>query len=167
MGFQPSNEAQTLISQFQTSDQIFKEAWANFETKHQKELEMLEALREQRNVDLDEAKRVLREESFNADITQVKFIEIGPFKVQKKESKWFIVEKFKSLLEDMGKYDAALSEGVIAEKIEVDYKTALAWLEKNSLTEKFLSCEDGKELTPAVSGPKPIPSFGAELKEAK
>lgn len=160
-----SESTQTRIDAFEQADKAFRAAWDDFEQKHQQELEYLDKLREERNVRLDEAKRVMRDEAAELDITKVKFLKAGPFSVQKKWSGFYLPEKFVAMLEGRHLYDQAVAEGAVREITEVPFEKAKAFLESKGLRDDFAECEDGKELTPAVTGPKPIGGFGAESKE--
>lgn len=166
--FQISSETQQKIDSFEQSDAAYKAAWDQFERAHFQELEALDRMREDRNNKLDDAVRTLRTESAEADITQVKLVKAGPFSVQKRFSQFYAPEKTVSMLKDKGLYDSALRNRVVAEKIELEkYDTVYAFLEREGVAKDFEECEDGQELTPAVSGPKPVPPFGSEIKERK
>jgi hypothetical protein len=166
--FQFSKDTQDKVTLFEQSDSAFKAAWGALEQKISAELQYLDSLREDRNAKLDEAKRAIRTESVEADITENKSLRIGTFSVQKKWSNFYTPEKFVALLKDKGLYDGALSAKIVAEKIEIaKFDVAKQFLENEGVLTDFEECEDGQELTPAVSGPKPIPPLGAELKESK
>ena len=120
----------------------------------------LDNAREEMNAALDEAKRALRTDAVDADYRKIKVIKTGPFTVNKKWSGFYIVEMFTELAKGCGVYDAAVDEGVIQVSTTVSTKKAEEFLRKKSLDQKFKACVDGKELTPAVSGPKPIAAFG-------
>lgn len=165
---QVSNETQTKVSSFEQADAAYKAAWDAFETAHKHELESLDKLREDRNAKLDEAIRSLREEAVSIDITLTKRIDAGPLYVQKKWSSFYVPKKLVSELKDHNLFDSALASGIVEERIDVaDYEKVKDFLEKSGVAQDFEDCEDGKELTPAVYGPKPIPPFGAEAKERK
>lgn len=166
--FQGSKELQDKIDDFEKSDITFKSAWSVLEQKMAQELEYLDGLREERNEKLDLAKRALRAEALEASIKDVKFVKIGPFSVQKKWSSFYVPEKLVALLKDKGLYDSAISAKIIAEKIEVEkFDVVKQYLKVEGIEADFEDCEDGMEMTPAVTGPKPIPPFGVEQKDAK
>ena len=166
--FQVSQETQDKVAAFEQSDANFKNAWAVFEQRLEQELALLDKVREDRNAKLDEARRALRAEAQELSITHCKVVKAGPFSVLKKWSSFYIPEKFVAMLKDRGLYDAAVSAKVVAEKIEVGkFEAVKAFLTNEGVAQDFEECEDGCELTPAVSGPKPIPPFGSELKESK
>ena len=166
--YQVSKETQDKNAIFEQAEAAFKASLEAFERTHELELIALDKLREDRNAKLDEVKRALRAEAVDADITEVKFIKIGKFSVQKKWTHYYSPEKFVALLKDKGLYDSALSAKIVAEKIEVaKFEQAEAFLKTEGVAKDFEECEDGQELTPAITGPKPVPAFGAEQKDAK
>lgn len=166
--YQFTKETQDKINLYNQADQDFKAAWAVFEQKMAVELQHLDQLREDRNVKLDEAKRAARTEAAEVSISDAKSIAFGGFSVMKKWSDFYIPEKLVALLKDKGLYDAALAAKAVAEKIEVaKFDEVKAFLQKEGVDKDFEECEDGIELTPAVTGPKPIPALGAEYKDAK
>lgn len=163
-----SDKVKEKVGIFGQSDAAFKAAWDSFEQRHATELAQLEKLREERNAKLDDARRALREEAVEADITRVKEIRIGPFVVNKKWHAFYIPEKLAAKLESRDLYDTATSKNVVAEKIEIaKYDVVKQFLQDLGLVKEFEDCEDGQELTPAITGPKPISPFGAEYKDAK
>lgn len=164
--FQCSLEAQDKVSAFEQADAAFKAAWEQFEHQHAAELEYLDKLREDRNSKLDEARRILRAEAQEADITRVRFVKQGPFNVQKKWSDFYSPEKFIMRLRELGLYDTALSTKIIQETYNfAKFDVIKNFLKMEGKEKEFEDCEDGIELTPAVSGPKPISPFGAEVKD--
>jgi hypothetical protein len=166
--FQCSQETQDKVVIFEAADRVYKDAWEQFEKEMELRLITLDRLRENRNAKLDDAKRALRTEAVEADITQIKLIKAGPFSVQKKWSQFYLPERTVAILKAKGLYDAAISAKVVAEKIELaKYEEFKQFLDKAGVVKDFEECEDGQELTPAVSGPKPIPPFGAEQKDSK
>lgn len=166
--FQVTPETEAKVEAFNTSDQAYKAAWEQFEQQHEQHLAYLDKLREERNAKLDEAKRALRDEAARLNISLVKFVKAGPFSVQKKWSAFYAPERTVALLKDKGLYDTALAAKVVAERIELaKFDELKAFFEKNGVSTDFEECEDGQEQTPAVSGPKPVPPFGAESKDAK
>lgn len=128
------------------------------------ELTIIDSRREDRNEGLDDIKKALRAEVAELDISEVTKVVIGPFTIQKKWTGSFHVEHFVELAQACGMYDSAVAEGVIQEVTQVNGKLAGEWLRKNGLEKQFLPAEDGKELTPAVSGPKEMPPLGSEKK---
>jgi hypothetical protein len=166
--FQFSKDVQDKVTLFEQSDSAFKAAWGTFEQKMAVELQYLDGLREDRNAKLDEARRAIRADATEADITENKSLRIGTFSVLKKWSSSYTPEKLVPLLKDKGLYDGALTAKIVAEKIEIaKFEVVKQFLDNEGVLKDFDECEDGYELTPAVSGPKPIPPLGAELKEAK
>ncbi|MDD1710160.1 MAG: hypothetical protein LUQ37_04530 [Methanoregulaceae archaeon] len=162
-----SKETQDKIASFELADSTFRKAWDDFEQQAKQFLDYLDKLREDRNVKLDEAVRSLRTEADAQPITSVKTIKAGPFSVQKKQSMFFIPERFLAILKEKGLYDKARDEGAVVEVTEVPYSKAKQFVHDQGVEDSFAAAEDGKELTPAVSGPKPIPPFGVEGKERK
>jgi hypothetical protein len=160
--YKPTSELQEKILRYEQLNHQWEERWNNFYETHGEELQQLDDLREKRNIALDEAIRAARDE---ADAVNQKSFSVGQFKVQKKETFWFIPEGFVATAKSLGIYRDLVEKGAIAEKIEIPYKEARAVLESMNIREKFLHCEDGKELTPAVSGPKNIPPLGVGYKE--
>lgn len=163
--FECQEDTKAKIALFEVVDKQFKEAWNAFETAHDLELTMLDKLREERNVRLDEAKRSLRAELETIHETRMTF-SAGPFKVQKKFSDFYIPEKLVAMLEDRGLYDTAVSAKIIAVKVQTaQFAEVKNFLSTRGLTKEFECCEDGVDSPNAITGPKPIPSFGSELKK--
>jgi hypothetical protein len=165
--YTPTQDAQNAVNRFTAADQQFKSAWDEFYQRHQTEIDQLEALRESRNVALDESAKMLRDEATRLDINRYKSFKFGVFQVQKKQSDWYRAEEYVSLAKDLGCYKRMVDEGAIAVKIEINREAAQEFMKKNSLTDKFATTLDSKELTPAVLGPKIIPALGQELKGGK
>lgn len=164
--FQCSDEAKAKVEAFELSDKAYRSAWDQFEQAAQQQLDYLDKLREDRNAKLDDAKRKLREEASEADITTVKSVKLGPFNAVKKWSNFYNPEKLVAGLKAKGLYDMAISAKVVAEKIETaKFDEVKNFLTAQGIVKDFEDCEDGNELTPAVSGPKPVPPFGAEQKD--
>ncbi len=164
--FKPSDETEQKVAEFQQADDRWRLAWNDFEARHQQELEKLEAIREERNSRLDAARHALRADAQEADIDDIKLIKIGPFSAQKKWSKFYIPEKLVAQLKSNGLYDTALSQKIVAERIEIaKYDQVTAFLQGLGLEKDYEGCEDGCELTPAISGPKPAAPLGGEMKE--
>lgn len=163
--FQPSPELLEKIKAFEEARESFAQGLAYFEQTHEAELVHLEKLRDDRNAKLDEAKRALRQETENLDDLRTQFT-VGPFTVQKKWSEYYIPEKLVSMLGDCGLYDDAISSGVVAVRTEVaKYDQVHKYLEDHGIVKDFECCEDGMEAGTAISGPKTVPPFGAELKK--
>jgi hypothetical protein len=164
--FKISADAQAKVNGFELADRAFKTAWEKFEQEHFSDLQFLDKLREERNAKLDSARRALRSEAEEVDITQVKYLRTGMFSVAKKWHKFYIPEKLVARLEAKDLLDTAFKEKIVAQKIEVEkFETVQAFLERHRIKKDCEDCEDGQELTPAVSGPKPIPAFGTEAKD--
>ncbi len=160
-----TDETKEKIKSFQEADLKFRVAWDAFETENATRLAQLEKMREERNARLDEAKRAVRQDTELVEDMRATFTE-GPFKVQKKWSDFYIPEKLAAMLTDHGLYDSAISNGVLAEKIEVGkYDQVHKFLTDAGLVKEFECCEDGEESSTAISGPKPIPPLAAELKK--
>lgn len=155
-----SELTKAYVSDFEKKKKKYDALFAEFQEKHQDELLELDAAREEMNAALDDARRALREDAKQADYRRVKRINFGGFRIQKKWSSHYIVEMFVELIKDHKLFDAAVDEGVISVKTEIDGDQAREFLRKNSLEEQFKVCIDGKELTPAISGPKPVAAFG-------
>lgn len=159
-----SEETTKAIQDYEALDRQFKDAWSVFEQAHRTELEHLDQLREARNAALDQAQRALRSEAQDPSCT-VRSISAGPFQVVKKKTEFYDADMFIARLHERELYDAAITEKAVIERIEIDYKEARNFLKGRSLLDDFEDCEDGAEMTPAVSGPKPVPGFGAETKK--
>lgn len=163
--FTPSQDAKDKIKAFEDASKAFNEALEQFERDHELALVTLNRLRDERNVKLDEAKRQIRAEVESLDEMRMS-VNLGPFKVQKKWSDFYIPEKLVSMLADRGLYDAAVSAGIVAVKTEVaKYIQVRKFLEDNNVLKDFECCEDGEEDSTAIGGPKAVPPFGAELKK--
>lgn len=163
--FKASQDTKEKIRLFEEADKLFKREWNEFEDEHSYKLQRLEALRDDRNAKLDEAKRSLRAELETVDALRLSFTE-GPFKVQKKWSDFYRAEKLVALLTDRGLYDAAISAGVVALKVETgNYEEVKKFLQAHNVEKEFECCEDGKEAGSAISGPKQVPPLAAELKK--
>lgn len=159
-----SDLTKNKIDDFSEKETYFQKLFADFQDEHQDALMQIDTAREAMNAALDDAKRGLREDATKADYRQVKKIKIGRFSVAKKWSSWYIVEGFVDIIKELNLFDAAVDEGVIKIETKVDGKLAPEFLRKNSVESKFKMVEDGKELTPAVTCPKPTAAFGAALK---
>lgn len=166
--FRVSQHTEDKAAEFAKADLEFKVAWEKFEQDHATELENLDKLREKRNNLLDDAQRMVREESHEADIAEIKSVRVGAFVAQKRWQSFYIPKKLLALLEAKGMKELAISSKIISEKIEVEkYDVVRDFLEHcgwEGMVADFEECEDGIELAPAIFGPKPIPPFGAELK---
>ena len=161
-----SPETAKKIDAFVQADAALKVMLTQFEQRYANELERLEKLREERNAKLDEAKRSLRDDAQEADITKVKNIKAGPFIATKKWQSFYVTDKLVAKLEDCGLLDTALSERIVAKKIEIEkFDVVHQFLERHGLLKDFEDCEDGREMSAAITGPKPITPFGVESKE--
>lgn len=148
------------VQQFEEVNKRFLEKLADFEEKYKTELEMLDALREERNVKLDEIKRSLR--SYAETTKDVPGVELGNFKVVRKWSKFYNHDKLVRKLSDFGLMNAAISEEIVVNSVQIaKYEKVRAFLEKHGVTQEFESCEDGDDAGIAIYGPKPVPMFGA------
>lgn len=154
-------ETKAKVRLFNDAKDKFNGLVADFFAAHPDELQQMDEAREEMNAALDEARRALRDDAENVPISRVKFIRHEDFEVQKKWSNWYIVDMFVAVAKGCGMYDTAIAAGVITENTVVDGKKAEAWLKANSLQKKFAASLDGKELTPAISGPKPVMAFGS------
>lgn len=159
-----SNITKDQVQKFEEADRKFKEKFEEFWDTHADELEKLDELREERNKCLNDARNNLREDAKHVPYQDCKKIHFHEFLVQKKWKSWFITDMFISICKNMNLYDSALAEGVIKVKTEVDTKLADEWIRKNSLEKALKPSEDGKELTPAIYGPKQVTEFGSEEK---
>ena len=159
-----TEDTKTAVRTFEAADAAYQSLFDTFQDEYQSALIQLDTAREERNAALDIAKKALRADAQAADYRSVKELRYGPFKVQKKWSGWYIVEMFVDLITQEGLYDAAVDSGVIRIKTEVDGNLAAEFLRSNSVEDKFKPCIDGKELTPAVTGPKPVVAFGGTEK---
>ena len=160
-------DTQDKITKFELADATFRKSWDDFEQQAKQFLDYLDKLREERNVRLDEAVRALRTEAEGLEIIDVKSIKAGPFFVQKKQSPSYLPWRFIEILREKNLYNRAKDEGAIVEVTEIPYAKAKDFVNRLKLESSFAEAEDSKELTPAVSGPKPIPPFGVESKERK
>lgn len=167
--YQPSGDAQRIVDDFLKSDTVFKDAYAEFSDRYATELAQLEQLREARNVKLDAAGKILRDEATRLDPKRFKTFRVGPFQVSKKfSSDSFRAVEFVNLAKTLGFKKQMEDEGAIATKVEINFEAAQEFLKKNSLADKFATTlEGGSEMTPSITGPKPIPAFGTEVKGSK
>lgn len=163
--FQCSPETKEKVEAFEQSDLAFKQALENFEREHETALAHIDKLRDDRNAKLDEAKRALRQEAEGLDEMRTTFT-VGPFKVQKKWSDFYVPEKTVAMLAERGLYDSAVGSGVVAVRVELNkFDNVKKFLEDSGVARDFECCEDGVEAGSAISGPKPVPPLGAELKK--
>lgn len=161
-----SQDTQDKIKAFEEADAAWKAAWEKFETAHQAEMENLEKLREERNVRLESARKMLRTEVQDLSYEDVKSVKEGRFRAQKNWSRFYSPEKFVAMVRDKGLYDEAVAHSIIIVTTSVaDFQEVKGFLEARNLVKDFEECEDGKEKTTAIFGPKPIPPLGAEFKE--
>ena len=164
--YTPTQDTQNAVNKFTTADSAFKSAWDEFYQKHQTELDQIDQIREGRNVALDEAQKLLRDEATRLDVERYKSFKFGPFQVSKPfSSDSFRAVEFARLAKDLGFKKSMEDEGVIATKIEINYEVAKEYLKKNALEDKFATTiEPGTAKTPSITGPKQIPGFGQEVK---
>jgi len=161
-----SQDTQDKIKAFEEADSAWKAAWEKFETTHQTELENLEKLREERNVRLESARKMLRTEVQELSYEDVKSVKEGRFRAQKNWSRFYSPEKFVAMIRDKGFYDEAVAHNIVIITTSVaDFQEVKSFLEARNIDKDFEECEDGKEKTTAIFGPKPIPPLGAEFKE--
>lgn len=164
--FDVTDDAKQKVATFEQSDSAYKAAVDAFEAAHATELATIEKLREARNGALDDAVRVLRTEAAEANIAVVKRFTIGPFTLQKRWSDFFVPDKLVPMLKDRKLYEHALNAKIVAEKVEIaKFAEVKGFLKAHNIETDFEICEDGQELTPAVSGPKPVLGFGVEAKD--
>lgn len=160
-----SPDTNDALAEFKKADEKFQKALTDFYSDHEKEIEYLEKLRETRNKFLDATKRGMREDARAVDITETKTIKAAPFTVQKKWSPRYIPEMFVEFCKNQGIYDEAVEGGIIKIVTTVpNFKSAKSWVQSKEADDLFQQAEDGLELTPSVTGPKPVPPIGAELK---
>lgn len=167
--YQPSGDSQRIVDDFLKSDNAYKDTYAEFADRYATEIAQLEQLREDRNVKLDAAGKILRDEATRLDPKRYKTFRVGPFQVSKKftSDSYRAVEAVK-LAKSLGVLKPMEDEGAIATKIEINFEAMKEFLKKNSLTDKFATTlEGGTEMTPSITGPKPIPAFGTEVKGSK
>lgn len=157
-----SDSTKKKVEAFEESDKKFKALLSKFMDKYAQEIMEIDNAREERNARLNDAKDALRENAWDADITEVQSIKYGPLKVSKKWSEYYLTDSFVQIAKDAGVYDKLIESGVVKLVTQIDSKLAKHWLDANSLTEKFEQAVDGKELTPAITGAKEVVPFGAE-----
>lgn len=161
-----TQDTKDKIQEFETADAAWKDAWGQFEAAHQQELEKLEQLREERNVKLESARKTMRNEVQDLSYDDIQSVKDGRFRAQKNWSKFYSPERFVAMIREKGFYDDAVSNKIIIVTTTVsDFEEVKNFLEQRSIVKDFEECEDGKEKTTAIYGPKPIPALGAEFKE--
>lgn len=161
-----TQETKDKLQEFETADAAWKAAWEQFEAEHQAALEHLERLREERNVKLEAARKTLRGEVQDLSYDDVKSVKDGRFRAQKNWSRFYSPAKFVAMIRDKGLLDDALSNKIIIVTTTVaDFEETQHFLEQRGILKEFEECEDGKEKTVSVFGPKPVPPLGAEYKE--
>jgi hypothetical protein len=161
-----AQDTKEKLQAFETADAAWKDAWEQFETAHQQELDKLEQLREERNVRLEDAKKTLRNEVQDLNYEDIKSVKEGRFRAQKNWSQFYSAEKFVAMVREKGILDDALTNRIIIVTTTVaDFKEVKNFLEARGIVKDFEECEDGREKTTSVYGPKPIPPLGAEFKE--
>lgn len=160
-----SQDTKNKILEFLETDKAFAAKFDAFLAAHTDEILELDNVRDKRNRILDEAERGMRRDADLAPREKVTAINFGPFNAQKKMTEWYIPATFVALAERSGHYKAMLDSGVIQIKTDVDFDNAVEFLRKNDLTKTFVAAHDAKEMTTAITGPKVIPPFGAQLKK--
>lgn len=160
-----SQDTKNRVLEYIEMDKAFATKFEAFLTAHSDEIVDLDNLREQRNRVLDHAEQGIRRDADLAPRDKVASISFGPFTAQKKRQEWFIPETFVAIAERMGLQKAAMDFGAIQVKTEIDREVANEFLRKNSCDKAFAAAKDAKDLTTAVTGPKIIPPFGAQLKK--
>lgn len=160
-----SADTKNAVDAFELKDAELQKLLQEFRDKHEAELEELEKLMESRNSALDNAKRKLREEAFSLPYPDVKSVVCGPFRVVKKWSASLLKEMFLEKLEIKNLTQKAKEAGAIVETVEIPYEEAKAFVKAHGIEKEFLPCEDGKELTPMVFGPKPLSPLGTPQKD--
>lgn len=152
-----------LIADYEARAEEFQLIFKEFQERHQQELMNIDNVREELNVVLEDAKKSLREDAKLADYRKIQRIKVGLFSVAKKWSSWYIVEGFVEIIKELGLFDAAVDEGIINIETKVNGKLAVEFARKNGIEDELRPVQDGKELTPAVTCPKPVAAFGAAL----
>lgn len=161
-----TSDTKDKLQEFEDADAKWKEAWEKFETEHQAALEKLEALREERNVKLEAARKTLRNEVSDLNYEDIQSVKEGRFRAQKNWSKFYSAEKFVAMIRDKGLYDEALAHKIIIVTTSVaEFEEVKNFLDQRNIVKVFEECEDGKEKTTSIYGPKSIPPLGAEYKE--
>lgn len=160
-----NKEIQDKIADFDKLDAQYKQAWVDFEHAHVEEIRELEALREERNAKLDELRREIRKEAERISESRIT-IKIGSFTLQKKWSDFYSSDRLVSKLKDVGLYDTALQAGIVKQSIEIaKFDEVNNFLRSYGFDKEFEDCEDGEEVGSTITGPKPIPALGVELKK--
>ena len=159
-----SDNTKAKLVKFNEARENFDVALSALMDANPEEVTILDRLIDDHNDILDDVRKSLRGEATELDITELSRIDIDGFSIQKKWSSWYVVEQFVELAKACGMYDSAVAEGVIQEVTKINGKTAPEWIRKNSLENQFEVALDGKELTPAVSGPKELLPLGSEKK---
>lgn len=164
MAVKLADETQKALDAFNEKDEEFQKAWALFERTHDKELIILEMLRESRNAALDNITRLLRTEADDAGHKE-KILKIPPFTATKKSSSLFHADMLLARINEMDLFDAAKAVGAIEVTTTVKYKEMKQFLTDKGVYPEFEDCEDIVPMTTAISGPKPLAAFGGELKK--
>lgn len=160
------DDTKKKIQEFEEADAAWRQAWESFEREHELVLITIERLREERNVKLEEARKALRNEVQELNYGDVKSVKDGRFRAQKNWSSYYSAEKFVAMIQEKGLYDEALANRIIIITTTVaDFEETKNFLEQRGLATEFEVCEDGKEKTTSIYGPKAIPPLGAEYKE--
>lgn len=166
--YEPSGDVQRIVAKFETLDQQIQDRKVEFYERHSTEIDQLNALAESRNVALDESAKALRTEVERLDPEKFKTVDYHGFRVSKKKgSDYFGPVEFVGKAKAEGVKAKMEDEGVIKTKIEIDFAEAKEFLKKNGLTDKFASTlHEGGDLTPSVTGPKPVALFFQEMKKS-
>lgn len=164
--YTPTQEVQNVINRFEDQDRVFKAAFDELAAKYPTEFAQLEKLREGRNVSLDEAIKMLRDEASRLSRDKYPSFRFRDFLVKKPQgSDSFRAEEFVELSKSLNFKKAMQDAGVIQTKVVIDYDAAVEFLKKNNLQTKFAHLVmEGDMKTPSVEGPKPIPPLGQEYK---
>lgn len=160
-----SQDTKNKVLGFLETDKAYSMKLDAFLLSHSEEVLELDALREKRNRELDDAEQGMRRDADLSPREKVDYITFGPFHAQKKRTEWYIPQTFVALAERSGMYQAALDSGAILLKTEIDRENATEFLRKNSLEKTFAAAKDAKDMTTAITGPKIVPPFGAPAKK--
>lgn len=164
--YEPTQDVRNSIAKFETLDAQARSAAEELYSKYQTEIDQLNNLIESRNVALDESNKLLRSEVTRLDGDKFKTVKFHAFQVSKKKgSDFYGAAEFVDKAKAEGVKKKMEDEGVIATKIEINYDAAKEFLKKNGLEKSFAGAlHEGADLTPAVSGPKPLALFAQEIK---
>lgn len=158
--FTPSNDVVVKVQEFEEADAQYSKTWTDFEEKAAEWFKMLDSMRELRNRRLDEATRAVREEAVR---TKSSF-RLGAFKVDHKTKRYFTPEEFCKVAGQFNILDQLKAAGAVQVETSIDTEKAAEWLKTNDYVSKFIPTYREEPMTPAVSGPKEVPPFGAPAK---